>query len=101
MDAAILSPTGGLPLAASILVIDDDRTVLRLVEKTFDDSEITVFTAVTAEDGPTSMQRVTPDVLLLDIMLPEMNGLEMARKLRELDARLPIIFVTASDDSDD
>jgi DNA-binding NtrC family response regulator len=38
-------------MAASILVIDDDRTVLRLVEKTFDGSDITVFTAATAEDG--------------------------------------------------
>jgi two-component system nitrogen regulation response regulator GlnG len=88
-------------LAASILVIDDDRTVLRLIEKTFDGSDITVFTAATAEDGLSTLQRAAPEVLLLDIMLPEMTGLEMARKVREVDARLPIIFVTASDDSDD
>jgi two-component system nitrogen regulation response regulator GlnG len=88
-------------LAASILVIDDDRTVLRLVEKTFEDTDIIVHTAATAEDGLNSLQRHAPDVLLLDIMLPEMNGLEMARKVREIDAKLPIIFVTASDDSDD
>ena len=88
-------------MAASILVIDDDRTVLRLVEKTFDGSDITVFTAATAEDGLNSLQRCAPEALLLDIMLPEMTGLEMARKVRDIDARLPIIFVTASDDSDD
>lgn len=88
-------------MAASILVIDDDRTVLRLVEKTFDGSDITVFTAATAEDGLSSLQRCSPEALLLDIMLPEMTGLEMARKVRDIDARLPIIFVTASDDSDD
>jgi two-component system nitrogen regulation response regulator GlnG len=88
-------------MAASILVIDDDRTVLRLVEKTFDGSDITVFTAATAEDGLSTLQRCSPEVLLLDIMLPEMTGLEMARKVRDIDARLPIIFVTASDDSDD
>jgi nitrogen regulation protein NR(I) len=88
-------------LAASILVIDDDRTVLRLVEKTFEETDIAVSTAATAEDGLSALARETPDVLLLDIMLPEMNGLEMARKVRGIDARLPIIFVTASDDSDD
>jgi DNA-binding NtrC family response regulator len=88
-------------LAASILVIDDDRTVLRLVEKTFEGTQIKVHTAATAEDGLSSLQRNSPDALLLDIMLPEMNGLEMARKVREIDGRLPIIFVTASDDSDD
>jgi len=88
-------------LAASILVIDDDRTVLRLVEKTFDDTDVTVHTAATAEDGLNALQRHAPDVLLLDIMLPEMNGLEMARKVRDIDGKLPIIFVTASDDSDD
>ena len=88
-------------MAASILVIDDDRTVLRLVEKTFDGSDVTVFTAATAEDGLSTLQRCSPEALLLDIMLPEMTGLEMARKVRDIDARLPIIFVTASDDSDD
>jgi DNA-binding NtrC family response regulator len=88
-------------LAASILVIDDDRTVLRLVEKTFDGTDVGVFTATTAEDGLSSLQKCAPEVLLLDIMLPEMTGLEMARKVRDIDARLPIIFVTASDDSDD
>src|SRR5262245_43856639 len=88
-------------MAASILVIDDDRTVLRLVEKTFDGSDVPVFTAATAEDGLSTLSSISCDVLQLEIMLPEMTGLEMARKVREIDARLPIIFVTASDDSDD
>jgi two-component system nitrogen regulation response regulator GlnG len=41
-----------------------------------------------------------PDVLLLDIMLPDVSGIELAQKVRELDPKLPIIFVTVSDDSD-
>jgi two-component system nitrogen regulation response regulator GlnG len=41
-----------------------------------------------------------PDVLLLDIMLPGVTGIELALQIRDLDSKLPIIFVTASDDSD-
>ncbi|MEM7782644.1 MAG: sigma-54 dependent transcriptional regulator [Planctomycetota bacterium] len=84
-----------------ILAIDDDRTVLRLIEKAFenvDDAELT--TAMTAEEGLPLITNGEVDVCLLDIMLPEMNGLELARKIRSLDARLPVIFITSMDDSD-
>ncbi len=88
-------------MGTSILVIDDDRTVLRLIEKTFEGTDISVFTELTAEAGLATLNSVKCDALLLDIMLPEMTGLELAAKVKHLDARLPIIFVTASDDSDD
>ena len=84
-----------------ILAIDDDRTVLRLVEKAFEDtSSYDLTTVMTAEEGLPLITNGEVDVCLLDIMLPEMNGLELARKIRSLDARLPVIFITSMDDSD-
>ena len=83
-----------------ILVIDDDRTVLRLIEKAFEDSEIDLTLVSAAEEGLPLLVDGNIDVCLLDIMLPEMSGLELARKIRSIDARLPVIFITSMDDSD-
>ena len=83
-----------------LLVIDDDRSVLRLVEKSFEGADVTVLSASNADDGMALIRRETPDALLLDIMLPEANGLELATQIRHLDAKLPIIFITAMNDSD-
>ena len=41
-----------------------------------------------------------PDVVLLDVMLPQISGLELAAQVRSKDPKLPIIFITAADDSD-
>ena len=83
-----------------VLTIDDDRTVLRLVEKAFAGTDYKVTTCNTAEKGLPLVMSGEIDVCLLDIMLPEMNGLELARKIRSIDAKLPVIFITSMDDSD-
>ncbi|QDU75911.1 Nitrogen regulation protein NR(I) [Bremerella volcania] len=83
-----------------LLVIDDDRTVHRLVEKTFEEVDVTVLSCSTAEDGLELIRGEDPDALLLDIMLHESNGLELATQIRHLDPKLPIIFITAMNDSD-
>lgn len=83
-----------------VLAIDDDRTVLRLIESIFENSDIEVTAVTTAESGLPLLVDGEVDVCLLDIMLPEMNGLELAKKIRSIDARLPVIFITSMDDSD-
>ena len=83
-----------------ILAIDDDRTVLRLIEKAFENSDVELTTVTNAEEGMPLLLDGGVDVCLLDIMLPEMNGLELAKKIRSFDARMPVIFITSMDDSD-
>lgn len=85
---------------AHLLAIDDDRTVLRLVEKAFADSDLQLTLVSNAEEGLPLLVDGKIDVCLLDIMLPEMSGLELASKIRSIDARLPVIFITSMDDSD-
>ena len=84
---------------AKILVIDDDRSVLRLVQKALDDAGAEVIVAENAESGLAMLKSETPDTLLLDIMLPDKSGIELAKEIREFDAKLPVIFITASEDS--
>lgn len=83
----------------TLLAIDDDRSVLHLITAAFKDSPVTV---VTARDVPEGLEvvRKGADVVLLDIMLPEISGLEAARKFQALDPKLPVIFITASGTSD-
>lgn len=85
---------------ASLLVIDDDRTVLLLVKKAFADSEVEIHCANGADAGMAALREHKPDVLLLDILLPEVSGMELAREIRTIDNRLPVIFITATNDSD-
>jgi two-component system nitrogen regulation response regulator GlnG len=85
---------------ASLLVIDDDRTVLLLVKKAFADSDVEIHCASDAASGMAALREHKPDVLLLDILLPEVSGMELARDIRGIDIRLPVIFITATNDSD-
>ena len=85
----------------NLLTVDDDRMVLRLVEKAFEENDkIQLTTLTNAEEGLRLIVKRNIDVCLLDIMLPDMNGLELAKKIRSIDARLPVIFITSLDDSD-
>jgi two-component system nitrogen regulation response regulator GlnG len=84
---------------SKILVIDDDRTVHALIRKAFSDSKYTLICASDAEEGRELLESENPDVMLLDIRLPGMNGLEFAKKIKAFDAKLPVIFITSVDNS--
>src|SRR6056297_2059251 len=77
----------------SLLVIDDDRAILALTEKAL--SPIAdVVTAETAEEGMGLLAGDSFDAVLLDIQLPDQNGLAVYCEIREHDRRIPVIFMT-------
>ncbi|MEZ6066525.1 MAG: response regulator [Planctomycetaceae bacterium] len=78
-----------------ILVIDDDRTITHLVQRVLSDDEHQVLTALTADEGLDLARTATPDVVLLDIMLPRMSGLEVFQRIHAADRRVPVIFITS------
>jgi two-component system nitrogen regulation response regulator GlnG len=84
---------------AIALMVDDDRAAIRIVQEAVADLAIEVLPAHTVAEGELLFDRRTPDVLLVDIMFPTGNGLELARRIRAADATLPVIFLTASEDS--
>jgi DNA-binding response OmpR family regulator len=81
-------------MAEKILVIDDEETTVQLISILLERRGYEVIKAYRAEDGLRKAYRTHPDLVLLDIMMPEMDGWEVCRRLREL-SDVPIIFLTA------
>jgi two-component system nitrogen regulation response regulator GlnG len=85
---------------SQILVIDDDRSVRHLIAKAFEDSDVQIIPAATAEEGMQLLDRGQFDVVLLDIMLPESSGLDLFERIHKVDSKLPVIFITSLSSSD-
>jgi len=79
---------------ATLLVIDDEPLILDCFRYLFPEGEVRLATAASAEDGISRFSEVRPDVVMLDIGLPDLSGMEAFRRLRELDARVPVILMT-------
>ena len=85
---------------AKILIVDDDKNILEVLKYNLLQEG---FTVVTAEDGIQALElarREKPDLILLDIMLPGMDGLEVCRILRK-EMPVPILMLTAKTDEID
>ncbi len=78
-----------------VLVIDDDRSTLHLVTRALQSDAVKVLTASKAEEGVRLVSETSPDVVLLDIFLPNVSGLEVFKHIQAIDRRLPVIFITA------
>jgi DNA-binding NtrC family response regulator len=83
-----------------LLVIDDDRSVVPLIRSACKHVAIEVLAAQSAEEGLRLLREHQPDVLLLDVMLPETTGLDLFAQVRKIDERVPVIFMTASGESE-
>lgn len=79
----------------NILVVDDDRHTRMLMEAIFKAENYTVFTAENGEDALEVMDREHIDIVVLDIMMPKMDGYEFTKILREFNNNLPILMVSA------
>lgn len=80
---------------ANLLVIDDDPAVPLLVRRTFQDSEVQVYSAGTAAAGLDQLAERPIDVVLLDVLLPDLPGLETFDRIRLHDPKIPVIVITA------
>jgi DNA-binding response OmpR family regulator len=77
-----------------ILVIDDDENTLWLIGTLLQHNEFDVIKTTSATEGLEMTRNQKPDLVLLDVMMPELDGWEVCRRLRETSA-VPIIFITA------
>ncbi len=85
---------------AEILLIDDDREVLEINRKYLTGEGFTVYTADSPRKGIAYAKKLSPDCILLDVMLPEMDGYEVCRRIRSFSA-VPILFLTGRGTEDD
>ena len=77
-----------------IIVIDDELQMRRFLKACFDPAETELLEADTAEEGMRLVARTNPDVVLLDLGLPDMDGIDVTRRLREW-TQIPIIVLSA------
>jgi len=81
----------------NILVIDDDEKLNRLLKRFLSDFDIAVFSAIDAREGLKKMRSVSPDLIILDLMLPGMSGFDLCKRIRQTSS-IPIIMLTARGD---
>jgi two-component system response regulator VicR len=83
-------------MAKKILVVDDEKPISDIVKFNLTKEGYDVVTAYDGEEALTKVNEVNPDLILLDLMLPKIDGLEVAREVRK-DHDMPIIMLTAKD----
>lgn len=87
----------------TILIVDDERDITELIRYNLEKENFKTITVATGEDALSEAKRVRPDLIILDLMLPGVDGLEVCRKLSQDEATrtIPILMLTAkSEDSD-
>ena len=79
----------------TILLIDDDENICKVVTLYLQKEDFDIKVAQDGQTGLNLFSQVNPDLVLLDIMMPGMDGYELTRHLRSMDYNLPILMVTA------
>ncbi|MBI4734219.1 MAG: response regulator transcription factor [Rubrobacteridae bacterium] len=83
---------------AQILVIEDDPLIRETLEYSLKGAGFDVSTAENGIDGLVKIKEIKPDIILLDLLMPEIDGFEVSKRVREFDESIPIIMITALED---
>lgn len=83
-----------------ILLIDDDEKILDLLQDYLGNKGYKTFCAKTGEEGLIALNDFNPDIIVLDLMLPQIDGFEVLRRIRTI-SDIPIIMLTALEDETD
>jgi two-component system OmpR family response regulator len=86
---------------ARLLVVEDDPNILELLSASLRFAGFDVTTATSGSAAVNAAKDRRPDLVVLDVMLPDLDGFEVIRMLREGGARTPVVFLTARDATDD
>jgi len=83
-----------------LLLVDDEPSIQHSFRRALRGPEFTVLTAGTASEGLEMLQRQRPDVVVLDVHLPDASGLETLQRIQQIDARIPVILITGHGTTD-
>jgi two-component system OmpR family response regulator len=81
-----------------ILIVEDSKNYQIILSQAFSDAGFNVSNAENGEEGLASIQKEKPDLVLLDIEMPKMDGITMSKKLKESNIQVPVIFLTNMSD---
>ena len=84
-----------------ILLVEDDKGIVRFVRKGLLENSFSVDVAANGEEGLNAVLHMKYDLVVLDILLPKMDGREVLKRLRSTDVQTPVVFLTAKDSEGD
>jgi two-component system OmpR family response regulator len=86
---------------ARLLVVDDEPNIRELLSTSLRFAGFEVHTAANGQEALSQAERTRPDLLVLDVMMPDLDGFAVTRRLRERGRDTPVLFLTAKDDVTD
>src|SRR5690348_1621867 len=86
---------------ARVLVVDDEPDITELVAMALRYEGFTVKTTATGRGALTAVSQFSPSLVILDVMLPDIDGLEVLKRLNSAGTKVPVIFLTARDSTED
>lgn len=89
-----------MDILGTILIIDDDKTLLRLLQEAFNKAQYRTILVTNGIDGLQEIYARQPDLVILDVMMPRMDGWETLTRIRQL-SHVPVIMLTAKDSATD
>lgn len=89
------------PIEASIVVVDDEPSIRDLLVASLHFSGFEVATAASGSEAIEVIEKVQPDLIILDVMLPDIDGFTVTRRIRQEGIEAPVLFLTARDDTQD
>jgi two-component system OmpR family response regulator len=98
---AVPPPASGVPALPRLLVVDDEPNILELLSATLRFSGFEVASASTGYEALATAKTFAPDLLVLDVMMPGIDGFDVAKRLRAGGSRTPVLFLTARDADED
>jgi two-component system, response regulator, stage 0 sporulation protein F len=78
-----------------ILLVDDEESIQLLYQEEFEDEGYTVISALNGDEALGKFRDEVPDLVILDIQMPGMNGIEVLRQMKMIDATVPVILSSA------
>jgi two-component system, OmpR family, response regulator MprA len=89
---------GEIIVRSAILVIDDDEKITSMLRRGLAFEGYDVYTAQNGAEGLSMMMSADPDLIILDVMMPKVDGFEVCRRLREGGSTVPVLMLTAKDE---
>jgi two-component system, OmpR family, alkaline phosphatase synthesis response regulator PhoP len=88
-------------MSKKILIVDDEHSIVTLLKYNLEQAGYSVITAYDGEEGRDLALEHIPDLMILDLMLPKMDGIEVCKQIRQQKVMIPILMLTAKDDEFD
>jgi two-component system OmpR family response regulator len=84
-----------------VLVVDDEPNIRDLLSTSLKFNGFSVYAVGNGNDAVVAAEKGKPDIILLDVMLPDMSGFAVTKKLRSMEIDIPVLFLTARDETED